>query len=71
MTPPTFLPSYHDSDSVSRLQYRQLGSTDMVVSALSFGASSLGGVFRETDDAESGERRGACQDNSRVSRVSL
>ena len=57
MTPPTFIPSYHDEDSVSQLQYRQVGKTDMVVSALSFGASSLGGVFRQTDDAESGEKR--------------
>ena len=57
MTPPTFIPSYHDEKSVSELQYRQVGTTDMLVSALSFGASSLGGVFRQTDDAESGERR--------------
>ena len=66
MTPPTFLPSYHDAVSVSELQYRQVGKTDMLVSALSFGASSLGGVFRQTDDAESGEKREereACQDS--------
>ena len=60
--PPTFLPSYHDEESVRRIEYRQIGQTDMVVSPLSFGASSLGGVFRQTDDAESGERerRGEC-----------
>ena len=52
-TPPTFLPSYHDEDSVRRIQYRKIGKTDMVASALSFGASSLGGVFRQTDDSES------------------
>lgn len=35
------------------MQTRKLGKTDLDVSILSFGASSLGGVFRETDDAES------------------
>jgi L-galactose dehydrogenase len=35
------------------MHYRQLGRTGLNVSILSFGASSLGGVFRTTDDAES------------------
>jgi L-galactose dehydrogenase len=35
------------------MHYRQLGNTGLNVSVLSFGASSLGGVFRTTDDAES------------------
>lgn len=35
------------------MQYRSLGRTGLNVSILSFGASSLGGVFRATDDAES------------------
>src|SRR3954471_10883523 len=35
------------------MHYRQLGRTGLNVSVLSFGASSLGGVFRQTDDAES------------------
>ncbi|WP_037293019.1 aldo/keto reductase [Saccharibacillus sacchari] len=35
------------------MQTRKLGKTDLDVSILSFGASSLGGVFRETDDSES------------------
>ncbi|CAM4499303.1 aryl-alcohol dehydrogenase-like predicted oxidoreductase [Paenibacillus endophyticus] len=35
------------------MNYRKLGKTGLEVSALSFGASSLGSVFRETDDAES------------------
>jgi aryl-alcohol dehydrogenase-like predicted oxidoreductase len=34
------------------MQYRKLGKTGLDVSVLSFGASSLGSVFRETDDAE-------------------
>ena len=54
MLPKTFVSSYHDQASVSQLQYRTIGVTDMTVSSLSFGASSLGGVFRETDDSESG-----------------
>lgn len=35
------------------MQRRPLGHTGLDVSILSFGASSLGGVFRETSDAES------------------
>jgi aryl-alcohol dehydrogenase-like predicted oxidoreductase len=34
------------------MKYRQLGNTGLNVSSLSFGASSLGSVFRQTDDAE-------------------
>lgn len=34
------------------MKYRRLGKTGLEVSALSFGASSLGSVFRETDDRE-------------------
>ncbi|WP_379155777.1 aldo/keto reductase [Paenibacillus sp. sgz5001063] len=35
------------------MKYRKLGNTGLDVSALSFGASSLGSVFRQTDDQES------------------
>ena len=35
------------------MPYRRLGQTTMMVSVLSLGASSLGGVFRGTDDDES------------------
>lgn len=35
------------------MEYRPLGRTGLKVSALSFGGSSLGAVFRPTDDAES------------------
>jgi L-galactose dehydrogenase len=34
------------------MHYRQLGSTGLKVSVLSFGGSSLGGAFRATDDNE-------------------
>ena len=34
------------------MHYRRLGRTPLTVSFLSFGASSLGGVFRDTDEAE-------------------
>lgn len=34
------------------MKYRLLGNTGLEVSTLSFGASSLGSVFRQTDDAE-------------------
>ncbi|MBB6634554.1 aldo/keto reductase [Cohnella thailandensis] len=35
------------------MNYRKLGKTGLNVSALSFGASSLGSVFRDTDEADS------------------
>ncbi|KRF19825.1 aldo/keto reductase [Paenibacillus sp. Soil787] len=35
------------------MKYRKLGKTGLDVSVLSFGASSLGSVFRETNEAES------------------
>lgn len=35
------------------MKYRKLGNTDLEVSILSFGASSLGSVFHSTDDGES------------------
>jgi aryl-alcohol dehydrogenase-like predicted oxidoreductase len=44
------------------MEYRTLGNTGLKVSALSFGASSLGGVFRQTDDAESIRTVHACLD---------
>ena len=34
------------------MHYRQLGRTGLNVSVLSYGASPLGGVFRNTDDHE-------------------
>ena len=51
--PSSFVEGFHDASSVSQMTYRQIGKTDMAVSTLSFGASSLGGVFRTTNDDES------------------
>lgn len=34
------------------MEYREIGRTGMKVSALSFGASSLGSVFRDTKESE-------------------
>ncbi len=34
------------------MEYRPLGKTGLNVSALSFGASALGGVFRPVDESE-------------------
>lgn len=51
--PPTYVEGFHDEASVRKMKYRPLGETGMVVSILSFGASSLGSVFRETKESES------------------
>ena len=50
----TYTPSYHNEDTVmeSNMQYHRLGNTDMYLSYLGYGASSLGSVFRATDDEE-------------------
>jgi len=51
--PPTYVEGFHSLDSVKKLTYRRVGNTDMQVSTLSFGASSLGGVFKATEDRDS------------------
>ncbi|GFO07762.1 L-galactose dehydrogenase-like protein [Plakobranchus ocellatus] len=53
--PDTYVEGFHVEDQVKLMPYRPLGETGMVVSALSFGASSLGSVFRSTDSTESVE----------------
>lgn len=53
--PPTQLPAFHRNSVNTHMEYRQLGNTDMQVSYLGFGASSLGSVFRATNDAEACE----------------
>ena len=37
------------------MRYTELGKTGLKISSLSFGASSLGSVFRETNEKESFE----------------
>lgn len=51
--PETFVQGFHDELSVRKMTYRPLGTTGRSVSILSFGASSIGSVFRETNDEES------------------
>lgn len=52
--PATYVDGYHELDAVRRMRYRALGgTTNLEVSILSFGASSLGSVFHDTDHAES------------------
>ena len=41
-----------DPQLASNMEYRPLGKTGMRVSALSFGASSLGGVFHDVDERD-------------------
>lgn len=47
----------------NNMEYRQLGKTDMNVSALAFGASSLGSVFHATKENESIEAVNVAVDN--------
>ncbi|KAK7499394.1 hypothetical protein BaRGS_00009369 [Batillaria attramentaria] len=51
--PVTYNSELHDEATVKRMPYRPLGNTGLDVSILSYGASSLGSVFRQTDDSES------------------
>lgn len=53
MLPDTFVEGFHNEEHVKLMPYRPLGHTGMRVSALSFGASSLGSVFHATDNTES------------------
>ncbi|CAG5119147.1 unnamed protein product, partial [Candidula unifasciata] len=51
--PETYVEGFHDITQVKLMPYRPLGRTGLHVSALSFGASSLGSVFRSTEQGES------------------
>ncbi len=49
--PATFVEGFHTASAVSRMQYRALGKSARLISALSLGASSFGGAFGDmTDD---------------------
>ncbi|XP_064648185.1 uncharacterized protein LOC135500574 isoform X2 [Lineus longissimus] len=49
----TFVEGFHDLDAVKKTEYKNLGRTGLCISSLSYGASALGSVFRDTDDEES------------------
>eukprot|EP00041_Stephanoeca_diplocostata_P015474 m.295682 g.295682 ORF g.295682 m.295682 type:complete len:265 (+) comp20045_c0_seq1:133-927(+) len=52
--PATYVEGFHDRKAVEDMVYRPLGGeTNLEVSVLSFGASSLGSVFHETNLEES------------------
>ena len=50
--PATYVEGFHDKEAVQRMPYRNLGKTGLQVSIISLGASSLGSVFHDTDEAE-------------------
>ena len=50
--PPTFLPGWHKEEEVNKMSYMQLGLTDMLVSAVGFGGSVVGGVYPDKGDLE-------------------
>lgn len=37
--PPTFVEGFHDEEAVRKMKYNRFGTTDMIVSQLSFGGS--------------------------------
>ncbi|XP_052682718.1 uncharacterized protein LOC128163213 isoform X2 [Crassostrea angulata] len=51
--PDTYTPEFHDNRAVLQMPHNTLGKTGLKVSKLSFGASSLGNVFRSTNESES------------------
>lgn len=51
--PDTYTPEFHDHRAVLQMPHNTLGKTGLKVSKLSFGASSLGNVFRSTNESES------------------
>ncbi len=54
--PPTFVEGFHDPEVVKAMPYRKLGRDGRLVSLLSFGASSLAGVFRKDVTEEENHR---------------
>ncbi|CAM9614667.1 unnamed protein product [Phaeothamnion confervicola] len=50
--PPTFVKGFHEPDVVRRMPYRPLGRTGLVVSAIGFGGSSVGGSFGPVEQAD-------------------
>ena len=52
------------------MKYNEIGKTGMYVSNLSFGASSLGGVFHEADEARSMEAVFAAVENLSLIHIS-
>ncbi|XP_069110494.1 uncharacterized protein [Argopecten irradians] len=51
--PVTYVEGFHDKEAVQRMTYNPLGGTGMKPSVISYGASALGSVFRETNNSES------------------
>lgn len=51
--PATYCEGFHDEAAIRKMKYQRLGNTDMMVSAISFGAGPLGNLYRKTDDVES------------------
>ncbi len=51
----TFATEIRNHKEIKNMRYTELGKTGMKISHLSFGASSLGSVFRETNEKESFE----------------
>jgi aryl-alcohol dehydrogenase-like predicted oxidoreductase len=50
--PATFVPGFHDEEVVRKIPYQKLGQTDMIVSRLSFGCSSVSQCIAFTADGQ-------------------
>ncbi|VDM45719.1 unnamed protein product [Toxocara canis] len=49
--PFTFVPRFHNEESVRRMRYKRLGSTDMFISRIAFGCGPIGGLFGNVEDS--------------------
>jgi aryl-alcohol dehydrogenase-like predicted oxidoreductase len=49
----TFVQGFHVAEAVAKMPYKAFGTSGRMVSAFSYGASALGAVFHDIDEAES------------------
>ncbi|KAG4077491.1 hypothetical protein HA402_002918 [Bradysia odoriphaga] len=50
--PPTFIEGFHDKDSVQKMEYVELGKTELLVSKISMGTATLSHFYGSVDEDE-------------------